>query len=404
MLVVRLAWRNIWRNTRRTGIVITAVAVGIAGVLVSMALNYGLVYTMLDTAISTDLGHVQIHARGYVDSPELSRMLPNDGRAALRAVEDEPRVAGWAPRLRSEGLVSSPYASVGARLVAIDPRREASVTLVADSMVEGEYFADEPRRVVIGQAMAKRLKVGVGDKIVISAQDLEGDLAGEAMRVGGLFRTASRELDRGTIFMRLEEAQAMLGVGVGLSEIVIDAGSRVEAEHLGDALAAALPTLDVQRWDELQPMLVYMLDATEQSAVFVYLAIFIAMAFGIANVLLMTVFERVREIGILMAIGLSRSRLVAMVVCESVFVTLVGLLVGYALAVAGWYWLRDGIDLGGFAEGLNAYGMASTIVPVLRIEDFTVPTAVAILTALLASAWPASRAVRLKPAEAVRHR
>lgn len=404
MLVLRLAWRNIGRNIRRTVIVVTAVAVGIAGVLLSISLNYGMVYQMLETAIATDLGHVQIHARGFVENPELRLRLEGGARDALRAVAAEPHVRDWAPRVRAEGLVSSPYASVGARLVAIDPEREARITLVADSIVAGSYLNDESRRVLIGEAMAKRLKVDVGAKIVISAQDLSGDLAGEAMRVGGIFRTSTREFDRGTLFMNLREGQALLGMGDDLSEIVIAARSRDDARLAADALSAGLTDLDVQRWDELRPMLVYMVEMTEQAAVFAYLAIFIAMAFGIANVLLMTVFERVREIGILMAIGLSRTRLVASVVCESVMVTMLGLVIGYALALAGWFLMRDGIDLGAFAEGLNAYGMASTMVPVLRAEDFTIPTVVALITALVASAWPALRAVRLRPAEAVRHR
>ena len=134
-----------------------------------------------------------------------------------------------------------------------------------------------------------------------------------------------------------------------------------------------------------------------------YVTIFIAMAFGIANVLLMAIFERIREIGILLAVGLSRSRLVAMVIAESLFVTFLGLIIGFGFAGLFLFLLSDGIDLSAWAEGMNAYGMGTRIVPVLGLEDFTIPTAVALVTALLASAWPAIRAARLRPAEAVRH-
>jgi ABC-type antimicrobial peptide transport system permease subunit len=134
-----------------------------------------------------------------------------------------------------------------------------------------------------------------------------------------------------------------------------------------------------------------------------YVTIFIAMAFGIANVLLMAIFERIREIGILLAVGLSRSRLVTMVIAESLFVTFLGLIIGFGLAGLFLFLLSDGIDLSAWAEGMNAYGMGTRIVPVLGLEDFTIPTGVALLTALLASAWPAIRAARLRPAEAVRH-
>jgi ABC-type lipoprotein release transport system permease subunit len=292
---------------------------------------------------------------------------------------------------------------VGVRLVGIDPEREAEVSLVADSITEGRYLDGNGRRVVIGEELARRLVVGLGDKIVVSAQDLAGDLNGQAMRVGGLFRSPSRELDRNTLFVHLDQAQQLLGLGQAIAEIVVIADERGSIPGLRGALEERLPELEVRSWDQLQPILVYLVDFAEQSAVFVYLAIFVAMAFGIANVLLMAVFERVREIGVMMAVGLSRRRLVVTIMAESVFVTFVGVITGFAVALATVAALQDGIDLSYFSEGLTAYGVGSRIVPVLRVEDFTMPGAVALVTAAVASAWPALRAVRLRPAEAVRH-
>jgi putative ABC transport system permease protein len=402
VLVFRMAWRNVWRNPRRTGIVLTAVAIGIAGALLSMSVNYGMVYQMVDTAIATDLGHLQIHAPGFDEDPELRVRLADGGRAAVEALADLEGVLAWAPRVRGEGLVTSPRASVGVRLVGIDPEREAEISLVADSITEGRYLDGGGRRAVIGEALARRLAVGLGDKIVISGQDLAGDLNGQAMRVGGLFRSPSRDLDRNTVFLRLEQAQELFGLGQAIAEVVVLADVRSRVPVLRDALEMRLPDLEVRSWDQLQPILVYLVDFAEQAAVFLYLAIFVAMAFGIANVLLMAVFERVREIGVMMAVGLSRRRLVVTIIAESIVVTFLGVIVGFAVALLTVAALQDGIDLSYFSEGLTAYGIGSRIVPVLRVEDFTMPAAVALVTAAVASAWPALRAVRLRPAEAVR--
>jgi putative ABC transport system permease protein len=403
VLVFRMAWRNVWRSPRRTGIVLAAVAIGIAGALLSMSVNYGMVYQMVDTAIATDLGHLQIHAPGFDENPELRIRLEDGGRAAVEALKDLEGVLAWAPRVRGEGLVTSPRASVGVRLVGIDPELESEISLVAGSITEGRYLDGDARSAVIGEELARRLTVELGDKIVVSAQDLAGDLNGQAMRVVGLFRSPSRELDRNTLFVHLDRAQELLGLGQAIAEIVVIADGRGRIPGLRGALEERLPELEVRSWDQLQPILVYLVDFAEQAAVFLYLAIFIAMAFGIANVLLMAVFERVREIGVMMAVGLSRRRLVVTIVAESVLVTFVGVISGFAVALLTVAALQDGIDLSYFSEGLTAYGIGSRIVPVLRVEDFTMPGLVALVTAAVASAWPALRAVRLRPAEAVRH-
>jgi ABC-type antimicrobial peptide transport system permease subunit len=189
----------------------------------------------------------------------------------------------------------------------------------------------------------------------------------------------------------------------GVTELVVVARSRDDAPGLQARLEAALPGREIRRWDELEPILASILTVMDQMAWGLYLTIFIAMSFGIANVLLMAIFERIREIGILLAVGLSRRRLVAMVVAESIMVTVAGLLAGFGLAGLCLFALSDGLDLSRFAEGLGSFGVGTHIVPVLTPNDFTIPAAVALLTALLASAWPAIRAARLRPAEAVRH-
>jgi ABC-type lipoprotein release transport system permease subunit len=402
MAFLRLAWRNAWRNKRRTGILVTAVAVGIAGTLLTMALNFGMVFQMVELAIESDLGHVQVHATGWDANPELALLLADGGARALGTLEADPRVRAVARRVRGEGLLASPRASAGVRVLGIETDRESKITRIASSVTEGSYLDTKRRRVLIGAELARRLEVDVGDKVVLSAQDLEGELAGEALRVVGLFEAAAQGLERGTVYIPLSEAQGLLGLGSAVSEVVAVARDRDDVDDLRDRIASALPDREVRSWSQLQPLLLYIVDIFDQSALLVYAAVFIAMAFGIANVLLMTVYERTREIGVMRAIGLSRRRLVANIVAEAVVVTAVGLLAGFGLAGLGTLAMGDGVDLSAFADGLRFVGVGSRIQPVLRSQDFTGPTLVALVTAVVASAWPAWRAARLKPAEAVR--
>jgi ABC-type lipoprotein release transport system permease subunit len=399
-----MAWRNIGRSPRRTGIVVTAVSVGLAGVLLAMAVNYGMVLQMVETAIATQLGHLQIHGAGFERKPGLEIRIEEGERLAGDALSGLPGLAAWAPRVRSQGLVFSARANVGVEVVGIDPLREARVSVLADSIVSGDYLDGQRRKLLLGEKLASRLHVGVGDKLVLSVQDVRGEMTGEAFRVGGLFRTASRDLDRGSVFLRIDEGKQLFGLGEAISELVVIGVERRRVDDLKRAVEANLDGgLEVRTWEELQPLLVYFVDLFDQMGWYVYGAVFVAMAFGIANVLLMSVYERIREIGILMAIGMGPRRLVVGIVIESLLLTLLGVGIGLAVGMLSVWLLRDGIDLSRWAEGLTAYGIGTKIVPVIRNKDLILPTLVAVATAVLASLWPALRAVRIRPADAVRH-
>jgi ABC-type lipoprotein release transport system permease subunit len=222
--------------------------------------------------------------------------------------------------------------------------------------------------------------------------------------VAGFFRTTSLELDRSTIYVRLEEAQRLFALDGAISELAVVAEHKDDVDRVGEALRARLGSdVDVSTWEELAPLLVYFVEVFDQMAWIVYAAVFVAMAFGIANVLLMAVFERTREIGVMRSIGMSAERVVAMVTLESFFLVMAGIVAGFALTALGLFLLRDGIDLSRWGEGLLSMGVGTTIVPVLRPYDLVVPTVVAVVTALVSGLWPAVRATRARPAEALRH-
>ncbi len=401
-MIVRMAWRNLWRNPRRTGVVLTAISVGIAGCIVSMAINLGMVEGMVDTAIRSGLAHLQIHGSGWDSNPELEVRIVDGGADAARVLDEVPEIESWAPRLRAAGLVASPRASVGVALAGVDPVRESSVSVAADSIVTGRWLA-EPGHIVLGQKLATRLETDIGKKLVVTVQDLHGELTGRAFRVGGILRAGTRDLDDGVVFLRLEEAQSLLGMGDAISEIAVVTRDRRRVDSIQAKLQARLETgSEVRTWQQLEPLLVYLIDSFDSMAWIIYAAVFIAMAFGIANVLLMAVFERTREIGMMRAVGMSPMRVVAMVVLESAFVTTLGLLLGVLLALLGIWLLGDGIDISAWADSLDEYGIESVLRPALRRHDLIAPIAIGAITALVSSFWPALRAGRARPADALR--
>lgn len=401
-MLLRMAWRNLWRNPRRTIVVLTAITVGISGCVLAMAVNLGMVAGMVDTAIRSGLGHIQIHAAGWDANPELKVRLIDGGHATLQSLDRIAEIERWAPRLRAQGLVASPRASVGVAIVGVDPEREPGVSIAAESIAEGSWLG-EPRQLVMGNKLADRLDAKIGSKLVVSVQDLAGELTGRAFRVVGLMRAGSRDLDDGVVFIRIDDAQALLGMGNAISEIVLVTADRDRVGVIQQKLQSQLGAgPEVRTWEQLEPLLVYMVDSFDSMAWVIYAAVFIAMAFGIANVLLMAVFERTREIGMMRAIGMSRGRVVGMVVLESGFVTTLGLALGLGAAAIGVWLLEDGIDITRWAGSIDAYGIDSVLKPVMRPGDLVPPILIGGVTAVLSSFWPALRAARAKPADALR--
>lgn len=401
-MLLQMAWRNLWRNPRRTVVVLTSISVGIAGCVLSMAINLGMVAGMVETAIRSGLGHIQVHAPGWDANPELEVRILDGGASIGRALDDIAEIDHWAPRLRAQGLVASSRASVGVAIAGVDPERERWISAAAESVLEGHWLG-EPNRLVLGYKLAQRLDAEVGTKLVVSVQDLDGELTGRAFRVVGLLRSGSRDLDDGVAFIRLEDAQALLQMGDAVSEIAVVTPNRKYVAAIQRQLAERLGTgAEVRTWEQLEPILVYMVQSFDSMAWVVYAAVFIAMAFGIANVLLMAVFERTREIGMMRAIGMSQARVVGMVVLESSFVTAFGLVIGVVLGVLGVYLLRDGIDLSLWADSLDEYGIDPFIMPALRGRDLVAPVLIGGITAVLSSFWPALRAGRARPADALR--
>jgi ABC-type lipoprotein release transport system permease subunit len=412
-MLLRLAWRNLWRSWRRSAIVLAAVCVGLAACVLMVAWAIGMFEQVTENAIRLRLSHLAVLARGYSADPDPSRSLPDDARPLREVVAALPGVRASA-RLVGEGLVQSPRSALRVALVGVEPKSEAAISSVPRSIAEGAWLPPQAARragrslpaLVIGRAMAEGLRVGVGDKVVIH---VAGEAGLGAFRVVGLYQAASAEFERSFAYVRLGDAQRLLALPGAVTEIAIDLDAPETSAAVQATLAAeaarvwpAVP-VEVLRWQEREPRLATLSQMMQDTSWIMYAAVFIATAFGIANVLLMSIYERTREFGVLRALGLKGGSLLALVLLESLLLTLLGTALGLALALPVVLWLGAvGLDLAAFSEGLREMGVGSRVHFRLGARDLLRPVGIATITALVAAFWPALRALRLRPADALR--
>src|SRR5262245_16935500 len=390
----------------------SAITVGLAACLLLIAWSHGWLEQVVQTAVGTRLAQVSVHAAGYQANPDVSLALGDGGRALADAAERFPG-AHASPRVLGDGLLQSARQSARVSLIGVDPEREARVSIVARSFAEGGFPAPPPPGVrslpgiAIGAPLAEQLHAKLGEKLVVHAP---GEAGLGAFRVAGLFQTGSPAFDKTAVFVRLEDAQRLLELGDRVNEVAFALDdSRARPAFLAfarTALPAAVPgeRIEVLSWEEREPRLAAMLGLMTSTAWVGYAAVFAGMAFGIANALLMSVYERIREFGVLRALGLRAGQLVWMVLFESVLLTVGGALVGIALGASLVLLLgRTGVDLGSLAGGMSQLGVTAVVYPAMDRADFVSPLLLALGTALVAAIWPAWKAARLRPAEAIRH-
>ncbi|MCJ7553801.1 MAG: ABC transporter permease [Ignavibacteriaceae bacterium] len=402
-MLLSLAWRNIWRNKRRSLIIIAAIAVGLLSGLFASAVMFGMGESLINSTIDRDLGHIQIHIPGFEDDKLLSETIP-DAQNILSEIKSQKNVTGVSSRLIIEGMISSATSSGGVRITGILPDDEKTVTTVHQQIVSGGYFeSDEPNQILLGYKLADNLGIKERSKIVLSFQGLDGTIIYGAFRVTGIFRTESTMFDRSTVFIRENDILSLLESNPIYHEIAVRLNSVQNVDSLYANLKSNFDHLSVQSWKDLAPELKLMDEMIGlQLSIFLGVILF-ALLFGITNTMLMSVLERVREFGVLMAIGMKRRRVFLMIIIETITLSLVGGFVGMILAsITIAYFGYAGINLSAFAAGLSEWGLGSILYPHLPIYFYVSITIMILITAVFSAVYPAVKAIRLKPATAIR--
>ena len=406
-MYLQLAWRNIWRNTRRTAIILTAVVIGVWSMVLLGSLMRGIAVGMVNNGIATLTGHLQIHHRGYRSDPAIENSI-TDPALVEKALSDAlPKGSAWTSRVRVNAVASNARHSGGVTLVGIVPSSEAKVSFIGNAVSQGRYLdGDDPNGILIGQALMKKFDTKPGHKLVLMSQDSKGEIASRAFRIVGVFRAEMEATEKQYVFVLQPSAQQMLGLGNGISEISILLPAKSDVTPVYKRLKAALPSqqFDVSTWRELLPFQTAYLKMLDGFMWIWYLVVFVAMGFGIVNTTLMAVFERMREFGLLKALGMKPLRILREVLTESLLLLTTGMIIGNILAFICIFLLaRSGIDLSALAAGAEYAGMTRVIYPAIAAKDILMSNLVVLGLGILVSAYPAVKAARFTPVEALGH-
>ncbi|MCZ6810064.1 MAG: ABC transporter permease [Proteobacteria bacterium] len=401
-ILAMLAWRNLWRNHRRTIIMISAITVGVWAMIFMTALMRGMVNDMLRSGIQALPGHVQIHHPGFRDDPSVNNLIPASG-TALDEIFGDNGFEPWASRVKVPAVITSERESRGVTLFGIDPATEAQITFVADDIAEGRYLEDEADSgIVIGRKLADKLDTRLGKRVVLMSQDPDNEIADRGFRIVGIFDSDPDSLEETFVFAGRATIQKMLGIGDRVTEVVFLAADHQNIEPLYKRVSElAGPDVVVEPWYELDRYLSTMLNIMDGFVLVWIVVVFLALSFGLVNTLVMAVFERIREIGLMLALGMRPANILGQIVVESLLLLVIGLALGNAFAWMTVVPLKDGIDISAVAQGMEMMGASSVLYPDLQIRDVIMANIVVLALGFLASLSPAWRASRYQPVEAI---
>ncbi len=404
-MIIPISWRNIWRNKTRSLVVILSVALGLFGTLFLVAIMNGWMNQKIDASISNEISNIQIHNPSFLEDKSINFMMDN-ADSIIDQFKDVPGIKAITKRSISPAMASTASSGNGIIINGIDPESEKTVTDISENLVEGDYLVKDYRTpgIVIGTKLAEKLNARIGSKIVITIQDISNEISYGLFRVSGLYKTSNGIFDEMQVFVKHEDLVSLTGIeSTATSEIAILLDKNDLTDGVTEAIKEKLAGLSVRSWKEVDPSLLAFLAMMDQFAYILVIIILMALTFGIINAMLMSVLERSREIGMLMALGMNRKRVFMMIMMETIFLSVTGAIAGIALS-AGAISLtaRHGINFASWAEGLEAFGYSAFVYPSIENAFYFTIGIVVIITAALASIWPARKALKLNPAIAIR--
>ncbi len=400
--MLTLSWRNLWRNHRRTLIMLAAISVGVWAMIFMTALMRGMVDDMLHQGIRNLPGHIQIHHPDFGDDPSVVNSIASPGGELLRAL-NHPATRQWTARVKVPAVIASERESRGVKLLGVEPEAENLISGIGKQIIQGRFLNTiDDNGLVIGAKLAQRLETRLGKRVVIMSQDPDNNIADRGFRIVGIYKARLPAVEEINVYAARNTLQKLLRLGDRVSEIVIIGDDFRDVETLYQNIKAATPeTLEVRTWYELDRYLGSMLNMMDGFVLVWIIIIFLALSFGLANTLAMAVFERTREIGLIQALGMRPGVIVYQILLESLLLLLIGLSIGNLLAVVTILPLESGIDVSAVAEGMAMMGASSILYPKLTFDDIIIANVVVIVLGSLTSILPAWRAAKLSPVQAI---
>ena len=403
MLILKLSWKNIWRNPVRSGVVMGSVLIGVWSGIFITAFSTGMTEQYIQNQLNTYVGHIQIHNPQYL-SENLPRYNIAHPDSLIDALKSKPFVTHMAVHSEVQGLAMSSANTFGVSITGIDTTEEKNVSTIHQQLTEGSYLGGKAKNpVIIGGELADELDLRLRSKLVLNFQDINNDISAGAFRVVGIFNTNNSAFDKQNVFVLKKDLDRLLDKPGIVQEIVLRVDNHKQAPAYAQQLQSEFPSLKIQSWGDIAPELRYA-DVSMDYTMYIFMGVLIlALTLGIINTMLMAVMERTKEIGMLMAVGMNRTRIFGMILTETFYLIFVAVPVGLGL---GWLTVtllaETGIDLSAFSQGLSAYGISSVIYPQLESMHYLIISVMMAIAAVFASLYPAWKALTLKPVNAIR--
>lgn len=409
-MTILISWKNVWRNKARSYIILISIAIGLFGGIFSYALMMGSTIQRIDSAIKNETSSFQLHNPAYLQEEDIKNNIRQPEKY-IKEIEKFSEVKAVSSRLKSTAMISTAYSSAGIIINGINPDIEIQVTRLYESIFAGEYFKNiDQIPIIIGRKLAKKLNAEVGDKLILSVPGFDGEVVYGAFFLKGIFNTQNDLFDGIQAFIKKEDLADLIGIDKETSsELAVSLYNTDLSEKIAIQVESLFTSeieqeeIIIRNWKQIDITLSLLIDSMSYFSWFFIGIILIALAFGIVNTMLMVVLERVREIGMLMAIGMNKIRIFSMIMWETLFLSLSGGIIGMIFSMLFiTYFKHFGMDLSVVGEGMNAYGFSTIIYPAAPFTFYVEVLMMIILTAILASIFPAIKALKLNPAEAVR--
>lgn len=401
-MLFKIAWKNVWRSRGRSLVVIGSIVVGVWALLFGTGFMNGFMVGYMANIIDHDISNIQIHNPEFKKDFDVKYMI-TDGEKKAEAIRKWEGVRGVTTRTIVSGMISSPKKAAGVQIRGINLENEAKVTSLDSIIDEGTYFEGIKRNpIVIGSKLAENLSVKLRSKVVLTFNDGHGNITAGAFRIVGIVKSSSIAISETYAFVRQDDITKLIDLGNVVHEIAILTDPQIEESTIIDQYHMEFNNDLAESWREIAPELAVM-NEMYGSMLYVLMAIIMtALIFGIVNTMLMAVLERFRELGMLMAVGMNKVRVYLMILLETVFLGIAGAPIGL---LVGWltiyYYQINGVDLSNYSEGLESFGYASILYPYIDTNVYVIVTVGVMITTVIAALYPAWKAVKLKPVEAL---
>ena len=406
MKTIKLSWRNLWRNPTRTNVTISAVALCIAILIIFQSMIVGLIEKAVFNTTNLIIGEVQIHANDYLNDRSIYKSLKN--REKIKSIAKKNNI-GFVERSYGFGLISSGTKSAGTQFWGVNPESEVQHFNFAKHMDEGNFLTNSSlNKIVLGKKLALSLDAKVGSELVVFVQGADGSLGNELFYVSGILKNVSDNIDRGAAIILKSDFDILFSSNDLIHEIALNSKGNFEPEEIQDLMSAELKDVEIDTWKQLMPTISLM---TEKMSVFMrtlFSLIFtIAAGLGIMNTMIMSTYDRMKEFGIIRAIGATPWRIIKQVSLEAITLTVIASIIGTIVGLsAALYFQKYGFDVSGGQGNLSFGGVVMDPIwkASVSLEIVLLPITLMILICVISSLYPASIAARIKPVEAIHYK